>query len=120
MKTINEITAFECICDSPEHTLHIEYDPDVDTIAFNMHLNQYRNIFKRIWTAIKYVFGYKCKYGHWDVFELKREDIPKFKEILESLEHIDGERPNYFNLNGEYIFFKDKQELIDKITSSKL
>ena len=119
IKMFDDITTFQCVCHSPEHNLQIEYDNDVDTIMFTVHLNQYRNIFKRIWVAIKYIFGYGCRYGQWDVFELQRQDITKFKEILEILEKIDTDLPNYCLINNEYVFYKNKQDLINKLTSSK-
>jgi hypothetical protein len=117
MNTLDEITNFECICHSPEHTLKVEYDADMKNLVFSVHLNQYRNIFKRIWTGIKYIFGYKCKFGQWDIFEMQNQDIPKFKRILELIEKTNNDLPNYFILNGEYLFFKDKQELINKVSN---
>jgi len=120
MKTLNELEAFECICHSPEHTLHIEYASDTNNLIFSINLNQCRNVFKRIWVAIKYIFGYKCKYGQWDVFELDNSDVPRFKEILNTLNEIYDKQkyPNYCTLNGEYVFFNSKQDLIDKIKAS--
>ena len=69
---------FDCDCYSSEHTLRLIYDPSEypeESISFNVFLNQYRNFLGRIWIAIKYVFNYKCKYGHWDSFNLKKEDL---------------------------------------------
>jgi len=78
---------FECTCDSDEHRLVFQIDdteddwpPEVWAGAF---LHTYKGFFKRIWVAIKYVFGYKCKYGHFDCFTLKPEDAPRFKQMLE-------------------------------------
>ena len=89
-------------------------------LIFTVHLNQYRNFFKRFWTGIKYIFGYKCKYGQWDCFELKHSDIPEFKRILDVVEKHQKDQPSYCDINGKYFFFENKQVLIDKITSSKL
>ena len=78
---------FECVCFSHEHTLQFscdkgesDYPPSFYTSIF---LCQYRNIFKRIWIAIKYIFNYKCIYGHWDCWEIKRDDADRMIKMLE-------------------------------------
>jgi hypothetical protein len=75
---------FDCICHSPEHTLRFVLDLDTDDpiIYTEIFLNQYRPWYKRIWVAIKYIFGYKCKYGHWDSWELKIEDAKRLAQML--------------------------------------
>jgi hypothetical protein len=67
-----KIKYLECVCHSPEHTLRFEKDDECIYTA--VYLNQDKNLFKRVWVAIKYIFGYKCKFGHWDCFILKEED----------------------------------------------
>lgn len=74
---------FECQCYSVEHTLRFIYDPMYNEICTEVFLGQHRNIFKRIWIAIKYVFGYKCRYGHFDNFMMKSEDCQKLIGLLE-------------------------------------
>ena len=59
----------KCDCHSPEHMFILSYyadDDDWDTLDFAIHLNSWKNIIRRIWTAIKYIFGYKSRYGEWD------------------------------------------------------
>ena len=73
---------FECKCDSSEHTLRFVYDDEDDEIYTQVFLHA-PSFFQRVWQAIKYVFGYKCKYGHWDCTLLKKEDIPKLIALLE-------------------------------------
>lgn len=82
---------FECTCNSDEHRLVFEIDegdkdfqPEVWAGAF---LHSYHGFFKRIRVAIKYVFGYKCKYGHFDCFTMKPEDAPRFKALVDSYIH---------------------------------
>ena len=82
---------FDCICSSSDHTIRFVYFADEDGIVdfddaglyLEVQLVQWRNIFKRIWVAIKYIFGYQCRYGHWDCWELRREDCKKFVEFLQ-------------------------------------
>jgi len=79
---------FECQCYSDEHTLKFLIDEEEKDLYVSIFLNQYRNIFKRIWVAIKYVFGYKCKYGHWDTWMLREEDFKRLQQLLKEYEHI--------------------------------
>ena len=76
----------ECQCFSDEHVLKWSLDDDSDWPALyaSVFLNQYRNVFKRIWVAVKYVFGYKCRYGHWDCFEMRAKDIGRMKALLDA------------------------------------
>jgi hypothetical protein len=70
-----------CQCFSPEHTLQFMYDEDDKTLYSEIHLSQYRSFFKRVLVAIKYIFGYKCQYGHWDTFHMQPEDLSKIIKI---------------------------------------
>ncbi len=74
---------FECACHSDEHTLKFSYDPDENELFTSVYLNQYRHIWKRIWGAIKYVFGYPSKYGHWDCFLLRTEDAARLRSLID-------------------------------------
>ena len=76
---------FECACHSDEHTLKFGYDPEDNELYTSVFLNQYQNVFKRVWIALKYVFGYKCKYGHWDCFIMRAEDGERLKSLLDRL-----------------------------------
>lgn len=76
---------FECACYSDEHTLKFSYDPDENELFASVYLNQYRHFWKRIWVAVKYVFGYRSKYGHWDCFLLRPEDADRLKALLDKL-----------------------------------
>ncbi len=81
---------FVCDCHSPEHTLrfNLNDDPDDPQIYTSVFLSQYRSWYARVWIAIKYVFGYKCRYGHFDCFLMKPEDVPRFKRLLDRLEDL--------------------------------
>jgi hypothetical protein len=73
---------YECQSESAEHTMRFVYDPDENELYAEIQLVQYRNVFKRIWVAIKYVFGYQCRYGHWDCWLLKPEDCEGIGNLL--------------------------------------
>lgn len=86
---------FECVAHCTEHTISFimlknkDYYPD-------LYLNIYLDSvpwYKRIWYAIKYIFGYKCKYGHWNCWEMKREDAVRLiymcHDYLTTVQHMD-------------------------------
>lgn len=77
---------FECLCESNEHLVRVNYFVDEfeeDGIYVDIHLNSYEPWYKRIWLSLKYIFGYNCKYGHWDSWILKRADAEKFRDLLD-------------------------------------
>ncbi len=75
----------ECSCFSPEHRLSFVYDEEDNEIYVSVFLSQYHNFFERVWIGIKYVFGYKCKYGHFDNFILSPDDKGKLIQIIKQL-----------------------------------
>jgi len=76
---------FECACHSPEHRLVFTCDigDEFSEIWTEVYLHTYENIFKKIWTAIKYVFGYKCQWGHFDCFVLQEKDARRLRDMLD-------------------------------------
>jgi len=62
----DETLFLECECHSDEHVLRwsLVADPKWPALYTSVFLCQYRNVFKRVWVAVKYVLGYKCRYGH--------------------------------------------------------
>jgi hypothetical protein len=90
---------YECDCGSDEHTLRFILDLDKretknpdPMIYTNVYLNNWEHWYKRVWTAIKYVFGYKCKYGHWDCFILRYEDADRMIAMLTKLKEAKNEK----------------------------
>jgi hypothetical protein len=81
---------FDCQCHSEEHTLRFvlsleddEYSkPEIYTSVF---LNPPSSTWKRLWISIKYIFGYKCKYGHWDTFIMRPNDAIRLRIMLDKL-----------------------------------
>lgn len=70
-----------------------EVNGDIYTSVF---LNDYYPWYKRTWIALKYIFGYKSKYGHWDCFEMKPEDYVRFRKLLAKSEQALLARSNSF------------------------
>lgn len=74
---------FECACHSPEHTLNffLDEDPEFPAIYGSVFLSEVP-FHRRVWAAVKYIFGYKCRYGHFDEFILKHEDCDRFISLF--------------------------------------
>lgn len=73
---------FECQCGGAEHTLRFVLNKEDDELYTSIFLNDWQRWYKRLWVAVKYVFGYKCKYGHWDCWILRRDDAERLHSML--------------------------------------
>ena len=72
----------ECCCNSMEHILRLSYFADEpDYIYIEFYLNQYP-WYKRVWIAIKYIFGYRSKFGEFGEFIFTSEKAKEFKDFL--------------------------------------
>lgn len=78
----NEDFFYSCSCYSPEHTMHWFVDPESGEIHTEIFLNTPDIWWKRVWVGIKYIFGYKSRYGHWDSFLLRHEDHDRVRKML--------------------------------------
>lgn len=76
---------FECKCSNDEHTIKFIFDKDENELYTTIFLNNWYPWWKRCWIAVKYAFGYKCKYGHWDCWILQDEDVARLKALLEQI-----------------------------------
>lgn len=77
-----------CKCENVEHQVVFTYDSEdkEDRIVYmSVHLIPETNILKRIWVAIKYVFGYRSMYGHFDEFIFNTKDSHKLEKVLRYL-----------------------------------
>lgn len=97
-----ETVYVECACNSDEHTLRYMFsvhewdgtpakEPEIYTSVF---LNDWEPWYKRLWKATKYVFGYKCKYGHWDCTLMKPMDAMKLRKLLEEFAVFIAKNPD--------------------------
>jgi hypothetical protein len=73
---------FECVCGKNEHTLRFTADFENQELCLHVFLDGH-NIFIRLWRAIKYVCGYKCKYGHFGEWLLENRDTRRLKMMCE-------------------------------------
>ena len=81
-KSVNEL--FICQCHNTEHQLIFSYFPDSDNVFVSVHLIP-NGFLKRIWSAIKYIFGYRSRYGHFDEFVFNKADVNKLQKVVNHL-----------------------------------
>lgn len=69
----------ECSCSTPEHTVRFAKDEDFLYMTFFLDGGPWH---RRLWNAVRYLFGYKCRYGHFDEVVLGREEVERLVGIL--------------------------------------
>jgi hypothetical protein len=74
-----------CDCHDVEHQIHFTYDPEeheegYDVIYVETHLTKL-SFFKRLSYGIKYIFGYRSKYGAFSEIVLHPDDVEKMSKI---------------------------------------
>ena len=74
-----------CKCESPEHQMLFRVLDSSCDVYVTIHLVRLP-FWQRLKTGIKYIFGYKCRFGDFEEIILKPEDAPKFKKIYKWLE----------------------------------
>ena len=61
------------------------YDEEDKELYVETHLITDRNIFKRAFYAIKYIFGYKSRFGDWDELIFSNKDAVKLRRFLNQI-----------------------------------
>ena len=76
---------FECQCGSDEHTLRFVYDKENNEFYLSIFLDNYRPWWKRLGLSIKYLFGYKSRYGHFGEWLMEQEDASRLSIMLDKV-----------------------------------
>lgn len=86
MATVHEL--FVCQCSSIEHQVVFSYDKEDEDkdVYVSVHLVPEHSIWRRIINSVKYIFGYKCRYGHFEEFIFNKEDAGKLQEVVNYLQ----------------------------------
>lgn len=76
-----------CSCYSTEHQMVFlpSPTPEEKEVYVHVHLNK-RPLWYRLKYGIKYIFGYKCRYGAFDEFILDKDNVGKLKEVIKHIE----------------------------------
>lgn len=71
-----------CECSSLEHFMQISYEPDFDEYVYvTIHLSELP-FWKRLIFGIKYIFGYKSKYGNFEEIILGKKKLKKTIDVF--------------------------------------
>jgi hypothetical protein len=89
MENIRETQYFGCSCYSSEHTLMFNYyrdddDPSLSEIYTTIYIGSTETFWRRLWQFIKFLFGYRCRYGDFDCFCMKAQDIDRLMSLLKA------------------------------------
>jgi len=82
----------KCACSRQEHSLIFEYDAEDDEVVAYVYLDQYLPWWRRVWTAIRYVFQRSERWGHYDTTVWTREMFTKLGEWMLSHKEEKHER----------------------------
>lgn len=85
----------ECACDSSEHMLRFTYDlddPIDEGILFIEPQLSNGPFFWRLRRAVKYLFGYKCRYGQWDETLLDVHQARQLRDFIDGFIETYGEQ----------------------------
>jgi hypothetical protein len=79
-----------CSCESDEHQLNFRFFPeDKDPFLYcTIHLVHEKNILKRFLKGIKYILGYRSKYGSFDEIIMDRYKVKELKNIIQNFENF--------------------------------
>lgn len=102
-KSTHHLTHVTCACYAAEHTLRFSCDPENKEIYTEVLLTKHDNWLKRVWIAIKYVFGYDHRYGHYDCFLMHELDADGLIEMLQAYKKLikEANDGNQDNRSGE-------------------
>jgi hypothetical protein len=73
-----------CDCHSTEHQMVFYHDPENKLFYCHVHLIKY-GFWIRFKHAIKYLLGYKSRYGAWDEFIISKDHLPHLRAIVDKL-----------------------------------
>lgn len=81
----------ECDCSCACHTLRFTWDPDPEypEVYVSMFLGHF-GFFRRLWLAIKYLFGFKCSYGHFCEAVLIHSQLEKIRFLCDGFLRTHG------------------------------
>ena len=73
-----------CACSSDEHQIILHKDEEDKVVYCTIHLVKL-SFWNRLLAAIKYVFGYKCKYGNFEEIILDKRHVNKLENLVNFL-----------------------------------
>jgi len=105
---------FDCCCSAPDHTLRFMYDTtefnegaELPTIYTEVMMSHYLPWHKRIWVAIKYLFGMDTP-DHFGCWELDSKDTDRMIDMLTKFKETENkymeQKESYMNKASEELY----------------
>ena len=84
----------ECSCQTIEHLVRITWEKGSDwpEMYIETYLNDYRGFFKRFWYGIKYILGFKSKYGAFGDTILEEKQIRQLRDLCNKWLYNHGDK----------------------------
>ena len=79
-----------CDCGDYEHQVVFSFPDDDREMFCAPHLTTWKNPLRRLWVAIRYVFGYRSQFGAWDELVMTEQGV---RELRAFLDKFLGENP---------------------------
>ena len=86
-RKLEETEILLCRCHSDEHQILVRHCKDDKELYLSVHLAEH-SFWRRLKNGLKYIFGYHCKYGHWDEFIFNENDADKLQAMADALKTI--------------------------------
>jgi len=110
---------FICSCNSHEH--QADFHTIDGELYVTIHLTTHKSFFKRLISGIKYVFGYKSRFGAFDEFIFKEKELNSLalhlfsEEDRYTIHNALGTQYTFLENRGKYVrdmdgYESDKQE----------
>lgn len=71
----------DCSCHSLEHLIRISWDDEYEDLFLEYHLSMYP-WYLRLWKALKYVFGFRSRYGDFGEVLFNQEQVANLVDTL--------------------------------------
>jgi hypothetical protein len=78
-----------CSCNSADHLYIVRYDEGDENWGKNVYIEphlQTGGFFERLKIGLKYIFGWKCRYGDFDEIIIDEDNYHTFKKIVDFFE----------------------------------
>jgi hypothetical protein len=80
---------FECQCSTFDHLFRMSLDPDDGTVVLTARLNHFLPWYRRVWTAVRYVFKTPSMRGEFDVTLIGPDQFFAIHDLLDRAYVID-------------------------------
>lgn len=78
-----DVEYYDCECFDQEHLIGLIYEKEEKELWMKYHLADERTVWQRAKLAVKYVLGFRSRYGHWGCFSFDQDAAERFKKKLE-------------------------------------